>query len=216
MLWADDMLSALAGSSGAPSSDPAQDAPAGSSSLPDAQAAAAPGAAPVSGPTAAAGSTQASHSTAAGSAHEVSAERRAAAAAAGPQPPRSAADTAQRITGGTSSLGNTPDLVAGARGTQGQNQTGSSATVAGAGSKQEQQKLDLFMYFVAAVVISQRRRILDDCHDSDDVMRHFQSLKLDVADCMIRAKGYREKQQQGGPAEATGQGVEVAGVGMLQ
>ena len=32
---------------------------------------------------------------------------------------------------------------------------------------------DLFLYFLAAVVHMQRRRILDDCFDSDDVSRIF-------------------------------------------
>eukprot|EP00798_Chlamydomonas_sp_ICE-L_P024018 gene24018-9593_t len=44
-----------------------------------------------------------------------------------------------------------------------------------------------------AVVISQRRRILDDCHDSDDMLKHFQTLRVDLNDCMGRAKQYRIK-----------------------
>eukprot|EP00798_Chlamydomonas_sp_ICE-L_P013603 gene13603-19476_t len=51
---------------------------------------------------------------------------------------------------------------------------------------------DIFSYFVAAVVISQRRRILDHCHDSDDVLTLFHALrKVDVKDCMARARQYR-------------------------
>ena len=42
------------------------------------------------------------------------------------------------------------------------------------------QCLGLFMYFVAAVVIGQRRRILDDCMDSDDVLRAFQQVGIQI------------------------------------
>jgi hypothetical protein len=49
------------------------------------------------------------------------------------------------------------------------------------------------MYLVAAVVISQKRRLLDECQDSDDVLRLFQSLRsVDVVDLLSRAKGYRK------------------------
>mmetsp|Transcript_35293 Transcript_35293/g.89328 ORF Transcript_35293/g.89328 Transcript_35293/m.89328 type:complete len:648 (-) Transcript_35293:539-2482(-) len=69
----------------------------------------------------------------------------------------------------------------------------------GPGAPPGQPQLGLFMHFVAAVVIAQRRRILDDCTDSGDVMRAFQqvpSLRVDVADCMRRARVYRERDRR--------------------
>ena len=48
---------------------------------------------------------------------------------------------------------------------------------------------DLFMYFVAAVVVTQRRAVLEACHDCDDVLKLFQQpLKVDVAECVVQAR----------------------------
>lgn len=46
---------------------------------------------------------------------------------------------------------------------------------------------DLFMHFVAAVIIAQRRRILDECHDHDEVLRLFTKHSIDFWECMDRA-----------------------------
>ena len=54
--------------------------------------------------------------------------------------------------------------------------------------------MDLFIYFVAAVVVSQRRAVLSaSCHDCDDTLKHFQSLtRVDVVDCMTQARRFRK------------------------
>jgi len=47
---------------------------------------------------------------------------------------------------------------------------------------------DLFVCFVAAVVISQRRAVLDHCYDADDVLRLFHNLKrIEVWPCLDKA-----------------------------
>lgn len=53
---------------------------------------------------------------------------------------------------------------------------GSSSQPQGVGARPAGPPLELFLYFVAAVVTAQRRRILDDCTDADDVMRAFQQV----------------------------------------
>lgn len=46
----------------------------------------------------------------------------------------------------------------------------------------------LFVHFVAAVVVSQRRRVLDECTEPDDAMRLFHSLRgFDFWECVSRA-----------------------------
>lgn len=47
----------------------------------------------------------------------------------------------------------------------------------------------LFTCFVAAVIMSQRRQILDHCYDADDVLRLFHGLKhVDVWQCLQKAQ----------------------------
>jgi hypothetical protein len=60
---------------------------------------------------------------------------------------------------------------------------------------------ELFVWFVAAVVISQRRAVLGHCCDADDVLRLFHGLKrIDVWQCLAEA---RELQQgEVGPQQA--------------
>ncbi len=76
---------------------------------------------------------------------------------------------------------------------------------------------ELLPYVVAAVVLGQRKRILDTCHEHDDVLRLFQSLpKVDVADVIRRAKEYREVvapregQQQQQQQQGAGVGAAAA------
>lgn len=54
---------------------------------------------------------------------------------------------------------------------------------------------DLFVYFLAAVVHQQRRRILDDCFDSDDVSRIFfqAPLKLNLWKTIDLARDLRRQ-----------------------
>lgn len=55
----------------------------------------------------------------------------------------------------------------------------------------------LLLFFVAAVVTGQRRRILDECRESDDVLRLFQvPQKIDVQDCLRRASDFRARIEQ--------------------
>jgi hypothetical protein len=50
----------------------------------------------------------------------------------------------------------------------------------------------LFTCFVAAVVLSQKRRILEDCRDADDLMRLFHSLRfIDFPACLHKAHQLR-------------------------
>lgn len=73
---------------------------------------------------------------------------------------------------------------------------GSSSSAAGC-STASQLYRGLFMYFVAAVVVGQRRRVLESCHDRDDVLQLFQSLKgVDVVGAMKQARSYRQQQEQ--------------------
>eukprot|EP00877_Chromochloris_zofingiensis_P001190 jgi/Chrzof1/11071/Cz05g22120.t1 len=54
---------------------------------------------------------------------------------------------------------------------------------------------DLFIYFIAAVVISQRRRVLDECHDPDDVLRLFYTIKgIEFWECTQKAHQLRSAQ----------------------
>jgi hypothetical protein len=47
---------------------------------------------------------------------------------------------------------------------------------------------ELFVYFVAAVVVGARRRVLDECTDQDDAMRLFHTLRgVDFWECATRA-----------------------------
>lgn len=51
---------------------------------------------------------------------------------------------------------------------------------------------DLFVHFVAAVAISQRRRVLDECAGPDDAMRLFHGLRgVDFWECVARAQVLR-------------------------
>ena len=64
----------------------------------------------------------------------------------------------------------------------------------------------LFLYFVSAVVVSQRRWVLDtQCHDNDGVLVHFQTLRnMDVHDCMRHAREYRTRLLREGRGGAKG------------
>ncbi|KAF6259021.1 hypothetical protein COO60DRAFT_1515818 [Scenedesmus sp. NREL 46B-D3] len=64
----------------------------------------------------------------------------------------------------------------------------------------------LFMWFVAAVVISQRRAVLAHCCDADDVLRLFQGMKrVDVWQCLAKARELQSEdalqQQQAQPLQ---------------
>jgi len=51
---------------------------------------------------------------------------------------------------------------------------------------------DMFVHFVAAVVVGARRRVLDECTDQDDAMRLFHALKgVDFWECVTRAQVLR-------------------------
>lgn len=50
---------------------------------------------------------------------------------------------------------------------------------------------DLFLYFVAAVVWANRRRVLDECSDSDDVLRLFHNVKINVWESLRKARAMR-------------------------
>lgn len=53
---------------------------------------------------------------------------------------------------------------------------------------QQQPHLELFICFVAAVVQSQRRTLLDHCYNADDVLRLFHSAKkVDLWQCLDKA-----------------------------
>ncbi len=56
---------------------------------------------------------------------------------------------------------------------------------------------DLFLCFVAAVVMSQRRKVLDDCTETDDVLRLFHSVRVDFWDTIEKAKQLRAKLAKG-------------------
>lgn len=55
------------------------------------------------------------------------------------------------------------------------------------------EEYDLFIYFIAAVVMSQRRRVLDDCHDNDDVLKHFNKATVNVWECLRTARQLRKE-----------------------
>jgi hypothetical protein len=64
---------------------------------------------------------------------------------------------------------------------------------------------ELFIWFVAAVIISQRRAVLGHCCDADDVLRLFQGLKrVDVWQCLAKARELQDAdamQQQAHPQQ---------------
>lgn len=52
--------------------------------------------------------------------------------------------------------------------------------------------MEFFTCFVAAVILSQRRQVLDHCYDADDVLRLFHGLKnVDVWQCLQKAEELR-------------------------
>jgi hypothetical protein len=53
----------------------------------------------------------------------------------------------------------------------------STAACAGSASQPLPPHQQLFMYVIVAVVIMQKRKVLDDCQDTDDVLRTFQQVK---------------------------------------
>jgi hypothetical protein len=68
------------------------------------------------------------------------------------------------------------------KGSHGSNMDSSLNTV------QQQPHLELFICFVAAVVQSQRRTLLDHCYNADDVLRLFHSArKVDLWQCLDKA-----------------------------
>jgi hypothetical protein len=66
-------------------------------------------------------------------------------------------------------------------GTAPSSQQQASLTTPVAGSSADSKSLpphqQLFMYVIAAVVIMQKRKVLDDCQDTDDVLRTFQQVR---------------------------------------
>lgn len=66
---------------------------------------------------------------------------------------------------------------------------------------------DLFVYILAAVATSQRRRVLDDCASGDDVSRVFFSpLRLNVWRVVEAARAYRQQMRKEGERAAPAQG----------
>ncbi|GAX85246.1 hypothetical protein CEUSTIGMA_g12666.t1 [Chlamydomonas eustigma] len=57
----------------------------------------------------------------------------------------------------------------------------------------DEQGMGLLLYVVAAVVGSQRRTLMDYCIDSDDVLKHFQSVRFDVFDIVAQARLLRSR-----------------------
>jgi hypothetical protein len=55
--------------------------------------------------------------------------------------------------------------------------------------------MELLVHFIAAVVVSQRRAVLDvSCHDCDDALKHFHGLsRVDVVDCMAQARRFHSR-----------------------
>jgi hypothetical protein len=73
----------------------------------------------------------------------------------------------------------------------------SSSCQGGGAAEDDEEGLGLFLYIVAAVVVSQRRALMDYCTDSDDVLKHFQSVKFDAYDVVAQAKLLRSKLKGG-------------------
>lgn len=69
-------------------------------------------------------------------------------------------------------------------------------------SLQQQPHLQLFICFVAAVIQSQRRTLLDHCYNADDVLRLFHSVRrIDLWQCLDKAHQLLaglQQQQEGG------------------
>jgi hypothetical protein len=87
-----------------------------------------------------------------------------------------------------------PDAGADSKG-KGDGSRGSSSS-----SLQQQPHLQLFICFVAAVVQSQRRTLLDHCYNADDVLRLFHSVRrIDLWQCLDKAHqllaGIQQQQQ---------------------
>lgn len=53
-------------------------------------------------------------------------------------------------------------------------------------------EVNLLHYFIAAVVCSQRRRVLDECHSGDDVLQLFQNLRIEFSRVMRKARHLTE------------------------
>lgn len=65
---------------------------------------------------------------------------------------------------------------------------GSSSTSDSRSSLQQQPHLELFICFVAAVIQSQRRTLLDHCYNADDVLRLFHGVRrIDLWQCLDKA-----------------------------
>lgn len=65
---------------------------------------------------------------------------------------------------------------------------GSSSTSDSRSSLQQQPHLELFTCFVAAVVQSQRRTLLDHCYNADDVLKLFHGVRrIDLWQCLDKA-----------------------------
>lgn len=58
----------------------------------------------------------------------------------------------------------------------------------------------LLLRFVAAAIMSQRRKVLDDCRECDDVLRLYNTTRLDFSSCLRKAFHLRA-------AQAAGQGA---------
>lgn len=64
----------------------------------------------------------------------------------------------------------------------------SVGTVESRSSLQQQPHLDLFICFLAAVIQSQRRTLLDHCYNADDVLRLFHGVRrIDLWQCLDKA-----------------------------
>lgn len=79
---------------------------------------------------------------------------------------------------------------------------GSTSDGSRGNSLQQQPHLQLFICFVAAVIQSQRRTLLDHCYNADDVLRLFHSVRrIDLWQCLDKAHqllaGIRGQQEGG-------------------
>ncbi len=55
----------------------------------------------------------------------------------------------------------------------------------------------LLLRFVAAAIMSQRRKVLDDCRECDDVLRLYNTARLDFSSCLRKAFHLRAAQAAG-------------------
>jgi hypothetical protein len=65
----------------------------------------------------------------------------------------------------------------------------------------------LLLCFVAAAVVAQRRKVLDDCRDCDDVLRLYSTTRIDFNSCIKKAFEIRSTVEAAADASALAAGL---------